>query len=41
MCIYVVLINFISLGVDEEQMMKPVKFDGQTFLRFPNMVYRM
>lgn len=30
-----------SSGVDEEQMMKPIKFDGKTFLKFPNMVYRM
>ncbi|XP_050719892.1 agrin-like isoform X2 [Eriocheir sinensis] len=33
--------KFCEKRVDEEQMMKPVKFDGQTFLRFPNMVYRI
>ncbi|XP_042234513.1 agrin-like isoform X4 [Homarus americanus] len=33
--------KFCEKYVDEEQMMKPVKFDGKTFLKFPNMVYRM
>nr|XP_053635121.1 agrin-like [Cherax quadricarinatus] len=33
--------KFCEKRVDEEQMMKPVKFDGKTFLKFPNMVYRI
>ncbi|KAK3873150.1 hypothetical protein Pcinc_021789, partial [Petrolisthes cinctipes] len=33
--------KFCEKRIDEEQMMKPIKFDGQTFLKFPNMVYRM
>ncbi|XP_063870508.1 agrin-like isoform X4 [Scylla paramamosain] len=33
--------KFCEKRVDEERMMKPVNFDGQTFLRFPNMVYRI
>ncbi|XP_045102495.1 agrin-like isoform X4 [Portunus trituberculatus] len=33
--------KFCEKRVDEERMMKPVSFDGQTFLRFPNMVYRI
>ncbi|XP_037796396.1 agrin-like [Penaeus monodon] len=33
--------KFCEKRSDENQMMKPVKFDGKTFLKFPNMVYRV
>ncbi|XP_069999257.1 agrin isoform X5 [Penaeus vannamei] len=33
--------KFCEKRSDEDQMMKPVKFDGKTFLKFPNMVYRV
>lgn len=33
--------KFCEKSIDEEQMMKPITFDGKTFLKFPNMVYRI
>ncbi|XP_064092109.1 agrin-like isoform X6 [Macrobrachium nipponense] len=33
--------KFCEKHINENEMMKPVKFDGKTFLKFPNMVYRI